>query len=46
MKKIYTCIHAQVIQNFTTLSRIEIFIKWTENIRISSKENEDQVSAV
>ena len=38
MKKIYTCIHAQVIQNFTTLSRIEILLNERKTTGFQAKK--------
>ena len=47
LKNIYIYFQAQVIQNRTTLSRIDIYnMNESENNRISSKENKNQGSAV
>ena len=47
LKNIYTYFQAQVIQNCTTLSRIDIYnMNESENNRISSKENKNQGSTV
>lgn len=49
LKNIYIYIYfqAQVIQNCTTLSRIDIYnMNESENNRISSKENKNQGSTV